>query len=186
MSLTEFTANEQDFPGSLVDMRIVTWPVTCVRVPANLYLRATVVAKADFGDLGDDGDNWQDVYVELPLELFQPGDVLADLCPSFLVGGIERQEGHADNWGLAIDQAPRRTPRVPPPVDVDAWWQGKDDPRLLILTFRIRNRGQSQMPDVCLGIDALVYRPSVQSVDGPDWRFARFSRQRAPVRIGDR
>jgi hypothetical protein len=195
MNVTEVTANEQDFPVSLVDLRIVAWPVQCTRVPANLYLRATVVAKADFGDLGYDGDDWQDVYAAIPLELFEQGDVLADLCPSFLVGGIERQEtpiGHTDNWGLALDQAPGHPPPVvPPPIDVDAWWQGKNDPRLLTLTFRIRNRGQSQMPDVCLALDALVYRPSVHGFDGPDWHSARFSRvteglKRSPVRIGDR
>ena len=195
MNVTEFVANEQDFPASLVDLRIVAWPVECVRVPANLYLRATVVAKADFGDLGNEGDDWQDVYAALPLELFEPGDVLADLCPSFLVGGIERQETamfDTDNWGLALDQSPGHPPPVvPPPITVDAWWQGKNDPRLLTLTFRIRNRGQSQMPDVCLALDALVYRPSVHGFDGPDWHSARFSRlkdgeQRSPIRIGDR
>jgi hypothetical protein len=160
-------------------------------VPANLYLRATVVIKADFADLNDPGNDWQDVYATLPLELFQPNDVLADLCPSFLVGGIERQEtgiGETDNWGLALDQAPGRPPpALPPPVDVDAWWQATDNPLHLILTLRIRNRGQSQMPDICLALDALVYRPGVRDLDGPGFVPARYSwvRQRSSVYVGD-
>jgi hypothetical protein len=192
MNLAEFAANEKDFPGSLKHLRTLAWPVQCTRVPANLYLRATVVATADFGDLPDPGDDWQDVFVQLPIPLFEPGDVLADLCPSFLVGGIERQEtpiGQTDDWGLALDQSPGHPPPVlPPPLDLDAWWQGRgQDQPLVIVTFRIRNRGQSQMPDVCLAFDALVYRPTVHSLDGPDWHSARFSRveQRSPIRIAD-
>jgi hypothetical protein len=156
-------------------------------VPANLYLRATVVVKADFTDLPDPGNDWQDVYAHIPFQLFEKDDVLADLCPSFLVGGIARQEtpiGDTDNWGLALDQGPGRPPRVvPPPFDIDAWWQDTQDQRFLVVQFRIRNRGRSQMSDVCLAFDALVYRANIGSLDGPAWRSARFSR--SAVRAGD-
>jgi hypothetical protein len=189
MSGTELTANEQDLPISLVNKRVVSWPVVSVRVPANLYVFATVVVKADMTNLGDPGDDWQDAYVDppLPVELFERDDVLADLCPSFLVGHIEREEtglaGGTDDWGLALDQAPGRPPQVvPPPLGVDAWWQDKDDPRLLALRYRVRNRGNSQLWTVCFAFDALVYRPGVQ-LDGPSWRPKNL--KRAAVRIGD-
>ena len=162
-------AQEQDFPGSLVDLRVMAWPVQAVSEPANLYLNASVVSKADFGELGFDSD-WQDVLVALPIRLFESGDVLVDLCPAFLVGGIERQEtgflGGSDNWGLAVDQAPGPPPRVLPPLaGIDAWWQDTKDDTVLMLTFRIRNLGQCQLPNVCLSIDALVYRPSVHGLE---------------------
>lgn len=196
MSNTEIivVVGEQDFPGRLVDLRVLAWPVQCTDTAANLYLNATVVAKADFGELGHTGD-WQDVYVTQAVPLFQSGDVLVRLCPAFLSGGIERQETSglfdSDDWGLAIDQAPGPPPAVlPPHYDVDAWWQDTQDPHILMLSFRIRNKGQCQLPDVCLSFEALLYRPSVHSLQQPDFFSARFTHvgqapPKSPVSVAD-
>ncbi len=47
---------------------------------------------------------------------------------------------------------------------------------LLILQFRIRNLVQCQMPDVCLMIDALVYRPHLADPGQANSSARRFGR----------
>lgn len=172
-------AGELDLPVRLLNQRSVGVPVQGSNSPANFYLNVTVLVKADMGDLGYSSD-WQDVYAAIPVTMFEASDVLIDVAPGFLLGGIERQETglfESDDWGLALDQAPGRPPRVvPPAVGVDAWWQDTVDPRTLMLTYRVRNVGQCQIPDVCLSIDALVYRPSLAQGTQRDWRSARMSR----------
>lgn len=117
-------AGEKDLPVKLLNQRSLGVSVQGSNSSANFYLNLTVLVKADMGDLGYSSD-WEGVYAAIPITMFDPADVLIDVAPGFLLGGIERQETslfESDDWGLAVDQAPSRPPRVlPPAVGIDAW-----------------------------------------------------------------
>jgi hypothetical protein len=164
-----FTVAEQDFPPQIRHLRVLAWPVQGVSSPANLYMQASLVVKANFGGLGYIDNEWQSVYANIPFDIFEPDDLILDVCPSFLVGGMSRQETpllHSDTWGLAVDEISRITQVVERTLKKN----------MLVLDFEIKNLGQSQMPDLCLMIDALVYRPSLRQPEqahAHSWRYSR-------------
>lgn len=163
--MTGVYLDEQDFPFTLKNLRILAWPVQAVSIPANLYVSATLVVKADFGELGYVGNEWQSVYADIPVdEIVEPADAIVAVCAGFLLGGISRQETsllHSDNWGVAIDQ-------------IDKWTQLKEE-RKLVLHYQVKNLGQCQVPDVCLSVDLLVFRPRLRNITQGDPFSALFT-----------
>lgn len=149
---------EQDFPTVLKNLRFLALPVQAISVPANLYISATLVVKADFGQLDYVGNEWQSVYADIPFDgIVEPADTVVAACAGFSLGGISRQETpafHSDNWGVAIDQ-------------IDKWTQLKEE-RKVVLHYQVKNLGQCQVPDVCLSVDLLVFRPRLRNITTGD------------------